>query len=101
MKLISSIISVLLILMFYLDFNSERVAKSILRYDFINKAEQTNPGVYCYDSTTYNSNYSKVKIICKKHHIMIETSPMNIVGKSGVLVCPECIKLFKNKRRNR
>lgn len=63
---------------------------------FINSARMTHCGVYDYSKVEYVNNSTKVKIICDKHGLFLQTPNSHLNGRG----CPSC-KLEKIAETNR
>ncbi len=69
------------------DVAQEKYAKDIDR--FIIDAIRVHGNKYDYSGVIYRNNFTKIKIICKKHGQFWQTPKSHIVIKQG---CPHCLK---------
>ena len=60
-------------------------------YDFINKVKKIHGDRYDYSLTVYKKEIKKVKIVCSKHGVFLQTPRVHIQG-SGCPFCAKCQK---------
>lgn len=60
---------------------------------FIEKAKKVHSNKYDYSLVEYKNNYTKLKILCPKHGLFLQTANSHLSGHG----CPKCSKFFNNK----
>ena len=60
--------------------------KKLSKYDFIQKSNKIHNNIYDYSKSVYLNNYTKTKIICKKHGLFYQTPNFHMLGQG----CPKC-----------
>lgn len=60
--------------------------KPLSKEQFISKASKVHGNQYNYDFVEYKNNYTKVKIICKKHRVFEQRPGDHLKGQG----CPKC-----------
>lgn len=71
------------------------MSKKITTEQFIEKAKKIHNNIYNYSQTKYVNCSTKVKIICKKHGVFLQTASDHVNKRSK---CPKCSRNFLTKK---